>query len=154
MTVAISVAALAVSLSALLATRWRDRRDLLLRMHERLITTDQQRGRRLVYKMSESGMRVEDLTDEQYELVNNALASLNTLGIYYQRRYVRRRDLLEIWSEALVSLLRPAETFLAHRDALPGGGRWPQLQVLAHDARQYLRQQGKDLEAIEASASR
>lgn len=158
MTVALSAAALAVSLSSFLvnflAARRRDRRDLLLRMHERLTTADQQRGRRLLYVMSESGKRVEDLSDQDYELVNNALASLNTLGLYYRRRYVPRAALLELWAETLVRLMRPAEPFLAHRDAIRVGSIWPHLRVLAEDSRKYLRKHGRDPAVVEASAGR
>lgn len=66
MTVAIAVAALAVSVSTVLANRWHDRRDLMLRVHERLVTAEQQRGRRLLYAMRDADMRVEDLGDEDY----------------------------------------------------------------------------------------
>jgi hypothetical protein len=150
MTIAISVAALAVSITTLLLSRRRDRRDLLLRMHEHLTTADQQRARRLLYLMSESGRRVEDLSEQEHALINNALASLNTLGIYYQRRYVRRKDLLEIWAETVLRLLNPAGAFLTYRNALPGGSKWPQLHLLADDARKYLRQQGIDPDAVTA----
>jgi len=155
MTIALSAAALAVSLSSFLANfltaRRRDKRDLLLRMHERLTTADQQRGRRLLYVMSEEGNRVNDLSDEEYELVNSALASLDTLGVYYQHRYVPRAALLELWAEPLLRLLGPAEPFLTHRDALRGGSTWPHLHVLAEDARKYLRKRGKDPAVVEAS---
>jgi hypothetical protein len=158
MTIALSAAALAVSLSSFLATflaaRRRDRRDLLLRMHERLTTADQQRGRRLLYVMSESGRLVEDLSDDDYELVNNALASLNTLGIYYQRRYVPRPPLLELYAETVLRLMRPAGPFLAHRDALRGRQQWPQLLVLAEEARKYLRRRGIDPAKVEAGTRR
>jgi len=58
MSITISIAALAVSLSAFLSSRWRDLRDLMLRVHERLVTRDQQRGRRLVFEMSEKRRRL------------------------------------------------------------------------------------------------
>jgi hypothetical protein len=155
MTVAISAAALAVSLSSFLATfltaRRRDKRDLLLRLHDRLTTADQQRGGRLVYVMSEDGKRVQDLSGDEYELINNALASLSTLGIYYQRRYVPRKALMELWAETVLRLMRSAEPFLAHRDAIRRGSVWPELQMLAEESRKYVRKQGKDPTAVEAS---
>ena len=136
MTVAISIAALAVSLSALLATRWRDRRDLLLRVHEQLSTTDQQRGRRLLSRIGR-GTPVDGLTDQQYDLVNNALASLNTLGIYYHRRYINRNDVLELWADTLVRLAAPADKFLAASDTARGRRTRPQLNQLVKAAQQY-----------------
>jgi hypothetical protein len=154
-TIAISSLALAVSIVALYGTWWRDKRDMMLRFHEHLTTVDQQRGRRVLYKMYESGRAVKDLKPEEYDLANNALASLNTLGIYYRRRYLRHGDLLEIWAETLLRLLAPADGFLVHRDALKGGrSTWPQLEILAAAARVWLRKHGKDPEAIEASVRR
>ncbi len=68
--------------------------------------------------MSESGRAVEDLSDEDYDQANNALASLNTLGISYKHRYLRQKDLLETWADTILRLLRPTEKFLVHRNAL------------------------------------
>jgi hypothetical protein len=156
--IAISAAALGLSVSSFLVNflvaHRRDKRDLLLRLHERLTTADQQHGRRLIYEMSDKGTRVEDLDPADYDLVNSALAWLNTLGIYYQRRYVPRAALMELWAETVLRILHPAEPFLAHRDALRGGTTWPQLQMLAGHARKYVEKQGKDPAAVEASARR
>jgi hypothetical protein len=146
---AISSAALALSLGAFLTSRWRDRRDLLLRVHESMIAANQQRGRRLIYDMSAKHTRVEDLSDDDYILINNALASLNNIGIYYRRRYVRRKDVLELWALPVVRLLRAAEPFLAHRDELVGTRTWPELRAFALDAGKYLQRQGVDVKAVE-----
>jgi hypothetical protein len=146
---AISSAALALSLGAFLMARWRDRRDLLLRVHESMIAADQQRGRRLIYDMSAKHKRIEDLSDDDYVLVNNTLASLNSLAMYYRRRYVRRKDILELWALPVARLLRAAEPFLAHRDELAGTRTWPELRGFASDAEKYLRRQGVDIKAVE-----
>ena len=138
MSIAISIAALAVSLSAFLSTRWRDRRDLMLRVHERLVTRDQQRGRRLVFEMSEKKTQVEDLGADDYELINNSLAALDVLGIYYKRRYIRRKDALEIWAAQVLRVVRAAQPFLKHRDALSRGSTWPHLLAFAEDAQSYI----------------
>lgn len=148
MTIAISTAALIISLIALLATRWRDRRDLLLRIHEHLVTADQQRGRRLIYIMSSERVRIEDLSDEDYVLINNALAALNVLGIYYQRRYIRRKDVLEFWALPVLRLLRAADAFLAHRDSFRQP-TWPQLRAFAADAQSYVQRHGMKVEIPE-----
>jgi hypothetical protein len=146
----ISSAALTLSLGAFLTTRWRDRRDLLLRVHESMTAATQQRGRRLIYDMSAKHTRVEDLSDDDYVLVNNVLASLNNLGLYYRRRYVRRKDILELWALPVVRLLRAAEPFLAHRDELAGTHTWPELRAFALDAEKYLQRQGVDVKAVRA----
>ncbi|MDX6389267.1 MAG: hypothetical protein QOJ73_330 [Streptosporangiaceae bacterium] len=142
MSIVISFVALALSLSVFLHGRWRDRRDLILRIHEHLITADQQRGRRLLYAMTETRVRVEDLSEDDYVSINNALASLNVLGIYYQRRYVRRKDALELWGLPVVRALLAGDTFIAHRDAEQGMNSWPQLRAFAEDARKYAQRQG------------
>jgi hypothetical protein len=146
---ALSSAALALSLGAFVTTRWRDRRDLLLRMHDRMTAADQQRGRRLIYDMSTKQRRVEDLSDDDYVSINNTLASLNNLGIYYRRRYVRREDLLELWALPVVRLMRAAEPFLAHRDELAGTRTWPELRTFALAAEKYLQRQGVEVKAVE-----
>ena len=63
--VAVADAALAVSLSTFLINRRRDRRDLFLRLHERLASIDQRRGRKLIHEMlRHQHTRVEDLGDD------------------------------------------------------------------------------------------
>jgi len=150
MTIAIAAVALAVSVSTFAATWWRDKRDLLLQVHDRLTTADQQRGRRLVYVMRDRGTGPEKLSADEHELINSALAAFNTLGIYYHRRYVRRQDVMDLWDASLVRIMSAAGPFLAHRGAAADGPTWPYLFVLADDARDYLRRQGIDPAEIEA----
>jgi len=98
--------------------------------------------------MSADHRRVEDLSDEDYTLINNTLASLNTLGIYYRRRYFRRRDVLDLWAVPVARLLRAAEPFLAYRDEEVGTRIWPELRAFAMDAERHLERQGINLKAI------
>jgi hypothetical protein len=114
-----------------------------------MTAADQQRGRRLIYDMSTKQKRVEDLSDDDYVSINNALASLNNLGIYYRRRYVRREDLLELWALPVVRLMRAAEPFLAHRVELAGTRTWPELRTFALAAEKYLQRQGVEVKAVE-----
>lgn len=149
MTVAISLTALTISVIAIclsVATgRARDRRDLLLRMQEYLGAPVQLQGRRLVHAMSADNREVSDLTDEEYSLINSALAALDVAAMYWERRYMPRDAFLEAWAQPLVSLMRSAGAFLAHRDALPGGYTWPHLQRLAGAACDYLRAHSRDV---------
>jgi len=137
MAIAISLAAVVVSLSAFLHGRWRDRRDLFLRINEHLVSPDQQHGRRLLYAMKEKPTPVKDLSAEDYLAINNALAALNVLAIYYLRRYVPRKDVLELWALPVLRALLAGDAFLAHRDAQQGTPIWPQLRKLGKDAKQY-----------------
>lgn len=147
--VAISAAALAVSLSTILATRWRNRRDLLLRIHEHLITADQQRGRRLIYEKVARGIRPEALDEGERTSINNALVSLDAMGIYHRRRYFRRKDLLELWALTVVRLVRAAEPFMTYSDALVGADSLPALRAFAVDAEQYLADRGMSIKPID-----
>ena len=152
MTVAIAIAALAVSVSTFLTNRWRDRRDLLLRVHERLTTADQQRGRRLIYSKIARGIRPDDLDEDERAAINNALVTLDAIAIYYRRRYIRREDFLELWAVTVVRLVRAAEPFIAHRDALMGTSSLPSLRAFATDAEGYLTRKGTPIKAVDAVA--
>ena len=142
--IAISIAALVVSISAFVASRYRDRRDLMLKIHDRLVAPDQRRGRRLIYQVREAGTAIDGLTEDQYALINNALSTLNVLGIYYERRYVARTDVLRFFALNVVRLMPAAEAFLAHRDQVVGTVSWPELRTLAADSANYLRRQGQE----------
>jgi len=152
--VAVAAAAFAVSLSTFLINRRRDRRDLFLRLHERLASVDQQRGRWLIHeRLGRQHKRVEDLSDD-YEAINNALATLNIGCFYYVRRYISRKDWLEIWSVPIVRAIDAAQPFLAYRDALVGGARtWPEMRQFAADARKYLQQRGREAELADHSVT-
>lgn len=80
------------------------------------------------------------------------LSALNVLGIYCQRRYIPRKDVLEFWARPVLRLMPTAEAFLAHRDQMTGMSSWPQLRELAEDSARYLRRQGLDIVAVQARA--
>jgi hypothetical protein len=136
--IVLSSCALALSLYVFFHSRRKDKRDLFLRMHEQLVSPDRQRGRRLLYEMASTGRSVEDLEADEYESINNALAYLDVLGIYYKNRYVRRQDVMEIWALPLVRLMQAAQPFLEHRDTDQGSPIWPRLRTLTTEAQLYL----------------
>lgn len=142
MTIAIAVAALAVSLSTFLTSRWRDRRDLFLRIHERLASVDQQRGRLMIHRMKSRGTRVTDLSEDEYEAINNALSVLNVACFYYLRRYISRKDMLRTWSVSILRAFDAAQPFLNYRNSLTGTRTWPELQTFTADAERYLQRHG------------
>jgi hypothetical protein len=153
MTIAISIAAFVVSAATFSTSYWRDRRDLMLRVHQNLTTIEQQRGRRAIHRMSDQHKRVEDLTPDEYDLINNALAALDLMAVYYRRRYIPREPMLEFWAEPVLRHMRAAEPFLIHRDrdwiATTGRRTWPALHAFADDARRYVERHG-----LQASAPR
>jgi hypothetical protein len=141
----LSAAAVTISISTFAASRRRDRRDLFLRVHERLVTTEQQESRRLIHELGEQGKRVEDYTDDERARVNNALAAFNVLGIYYKRRYIRRKDVLEFWAVPLLRLMPSAEPYLKRRDSFGTTGQeWPELRALVDDSQRFIRRHGRE----------
>jgi len=146
MTIAISIAAFVVSAATFSTSYWRDRRDLMLRVHERLTSMEQQRGRREIHRMGDQHKRIEDLTPDQYDKINNALAALDVMAVYYKRKYIPREPILEFWADPVLRLMRAAEPFLTHRDqdllGTTGRRTWPALHAFADDARKYLEREG------------
>ena len=131
--------ALAVSLFAYFAGRWRDRRDLFLRVHERLAAADLQEGRRLIHELLRDQQRkVGELEPRQRDLINYTLSNLNVACFYYRRRYVRRKDMKEMWGRPLVDAFNSAGPFLEFRDRENGGVPiWPDLRAFVEDARKH-----------------
>jgi hypothetical protein len=146
MSVAIASAALAFSVATFITTfltnQRKDRRDLFLRIHEGLVSVDQQRGRHLIHELLGTQRKnAGDLTDDQREAINNALSTLNVACFYYVRRYINPDDMLETWAESILRAFEAAEAFLDHRKALWDGGEpWPNLRVFATDARTYVQE--------------
>ncbi|MFC5182518.1 hypothetical protein [Actinomadura harenae] len=142
MSLAISFIALAFSLAVFLHGRWRDNRDLFLKLHERLVDAEMQKGRRLLYEVAAQRRDIADLSEGDHLVIHHALAAFNVLGIYYQRRYVSRRDVLDLWALPLVRTLAAAQPFLEERDAHQGVPVLSQFRSLCGDASDYLHQQG------------
>lgn len=135
----VSIAALVASLAAFTTSIVRDRRLLLLRIHEYLTTIDQQSGRRVIHRMAEEGRTVANLTEDERAQCNHALAALNTMAIYFDRNWVSRGALLQFWAEPVLRLMSAAEPFLDQRDTENRltGQIWPELRKFANAARQY-----------------
>lgn len=142
MAIAIAFLALAFSLATFAHDRFRDKRNLLLALHDRLVTAEQQENRRVVYEMAENGRTVEDLSREEYRQINNALAAFNVLAVHYQRRYVSRADVLDLWGIPIVRTVAAAQPFLEHRSEHVGVPAWRHLRALNSDAEAYIRRHG------------
>jgi hypothetical protein len=99
-TAIVAVAALMVSITTAVYTRKRERRQLFLQMHERLIDTDQLLGRRTLFRditSVEDVGRLERQQPEIYLQVHRTLAMLDILGCYAMRGYVDKQVILEEW---------------------------------------------------------
>jgi hypothetical protein len=129
----ISVAALLFSTFVFVHNRRNDKRNLLLRIHEQLLTADQQDGRRILFEMYEQKRSPEDLSSEEFGSVNHALSALNMLGYLFDKSYIPRSDVLALWGLVTARARRAADQtgFLALRDSQNREPIWPYLRSLA-----------------------
>ena len=139
----ISVVALSLSIYVLVDTRRRDRRDLLLKLHEQLNAQDRSIGRRLLYQLASEP--VESWPEDQFDRVNNALAYFDVIGMYAELGYVRKDDVLRLWAEPAFRAWKAAQPFLDHRARQSGSRPWPYFARLAQSAEAYLRQRRSPL---------
>jgi hypothetical protein len=135
----ISVGALCVSIGALLTKRKQDRRDLFLKMHERLIDHDLQNGRRILRERIKSvedakKMRLDD--PESYYLVGRALAMFDILGCYVRRKYVDEQLVLEEWGRTYAGSWDHGRHVVAERAEGENEtwSAWPHLQAFGETA--------------------
>ncbi|WP_018544371.1 hypothetical protein [Streptomyces sp. LaPpAH-108] len=98
--------------------------------------------------------RVEDLSEEEYASANRALSSFDVAGLYCHKRYVREKDVLELWAPSLVKMKYAGALFLQHRDSLWRGiPTWPHYRRLADHAEAYLRSRGVDIDRFAAPSA-
>lgn len=114
LTAAVAVLGVGLALSAALTNRGQRRRDALYRVHDLLTSTDQQRGRRLLFEAARAG-QFPDLDSDEYATMNRAIATLDAVGLYARRRIVPRRWLLDIWHHPFTDIRPAAYAFIAYR---------------------------------------
>ncbi len=135
--IVISVAAFAINLINLIDRRRQDRRDLFLKLHERLIDPDLQNGRRLLYQrvhnQADAGRLREDHPDD-YQLVNRALAMFDVFSLYVEKGYVDRDVALEEWGHVIARAWSRAQHVIADRDQDQTWQVWPHLRAFAGEA--------------------
>jgi len=88
--IVISVAAFVFSMFTWRDRKLNDKRDLFLRMHERLIDLDLQQGRRILARINspeEARDLIEDHPDD-YELVSRTLSMLDVAALYVEQGYI------------------------------------------------------------------
>lgn len=127
MAVGISVVAFTLSLFTFVYNRRTSRRDLLLKMHDSFLAPDRQEGRRLLFELTESGGSPGSLGQEEFRLINHALASFDVMGFLYMKRYIPRSDAVALWGITTTRALRAAEScgFMALRDSQNRRPIWP-----------------------------
>ncbi len=132
----IAVAAFAFSLVNWHVSRQHDKRDLFLAMHERLIASEVQEGRRLLY-LDHSLDQLDELRKSgspEYQLINRALANFDVLAMYVDRGYIDRNVVLEEWGHSLARAYQRAEPFISNRVANQSWRPWPHLRAFGPTA--------------------
>jgi hypothetical protein len=139
MAIVLSSIALLFSAFVFLYNHRSGKRELLLRVHDQQLSADRQDGRRVLFELYEQNQPPESLSGEDHRAVNHALSIFNVIGFLYCKRYVPRRDLMDLWALTATRLFDAAEKsgFLAVRDAQNGDPIWPYFRRFVADARRY-----------------
>jgi hypothetical protein len=113
-----------------------DKRDLFLKIHERLIDPDVVAGRRILYALRSKEQaaalvyREDDMTK-----VYRALAMFDVLALYAENGWIDEQTVLDEWGHSLRNSVDPAEYFIAARYETVRWHSWPHYQALAAKAR-------------------
>ena len=138
LTVALSSAAFVFSLYAWRERRSVDQRDLFLRVHERLVDIDIQRGRRILAEKIGSPEDAHALYREHpddYDLANRSLAMLDVAALYVERGYISKRLFMQEWALVYARVLEPAQHFISARaEKSMTSALWPHFRALAREA--------------------
>jgi len=130
----IGVGAIGLTTYTIVQTRRQRRLDAFTSMHSLLIAEESQRGRRMVYAAASSGSWPERNSSE-WDAMNRALALLETLAMYRDKKIVDRTLAMESWYHAFRRIRGPAEQFINIRaDDYP---IWPYLRAMFREAETY-----------------
>lgn len=133
--VVISLTALTIAGLTYRDRRKQDRRDLFLKLHERMVDSDLQRGRRLLFTRAQSVADVNRIRADEpdvFDQINRAVAMLDIAGMYVAKKYVDKDDFVAEWGSAYGRAWIAAQPFLEVRLAGLRGGTpgWPYFRDL------------------------
>jgi hypothetical protein len=140
--IVISCAAFAFSVFTWRERKAKDQRDLFLRIHERLIDVDLQRGRGILFqggevKSTEDAQKLFKDRRKDYEVVNRTLAMPDIAALYVERGYIDSELFFQEWGFTYASILEHAEYFIderASRIVRSAGRSWQHFRFLAGQA--------------------
>ncbi|MFW5469540.1 DUF4760 domain-containing protein [Knoellia sp. CPCC 206435] len=133
----ISFSALAVSLGTFVTNKKQDKRELFLRVHERLIDPEIQRGRMLLYervKTVDDAARLHQQEPENYQLINRSLGMFDIFAMYVLRGYIDRELALQEWGHAFARVFQRALPFIEYRLGSQTWTTWTHLRVFGDEA--------------------
>ena len=135
--IVISVVALVFSMFTWRDRKLNDKRDLFLRIHERLIDLDLQQGRRIlagVHSAEDANDLIEDHPDD-YQLLSRTLSMLDVAALYVEQGYIDKSLFIQEWGTVYSALKQPTEILVAYRADRPyHTWSWPHLQTMAMEA--------------------
>lgn len=133
--VLVSVGALALGLVNFTRARHLDKRDLFLKVHERLLEPDVVAGRRILYTLGSTQEAAALVYQEdRMTLVYRALAMFDVLALYAESGWIDEATVLDEWGNSLARSVEPAEHFIAARYESTQWHSWPHYRALAAKA--------------------
>lgn len=110
-----AVLAFAAAAVAICITRQISKNADLKQIHDFLMSTDVQRGRRLMHECFDKKADWGGLKNDDHDLVNNALSGYQRLAQYYEFRWVPRGRARKLWKGRIVSDWKQIESFIVWR---------------------------------------
>ncbi|MFJ9557489.1 hypothetical protein ACIRPH_27080 [Nocardiopsis sp. NPDC101807] len=139
MGIGISILALSISVASFLFNFFYNRslkkRDLLLSMHQEMISTENQRGRGILVRLAKENREVTELNEEEREAVNHALAQIDVLGYYCKMKYIKESSVIDLWQSSFRMIEPKAEDFAKILDQEKDMKVWPHGRKLLDKAR-------------------
>lgn len=134
LTALIGLIAVGFTTYTIVQSREQRRLDAFSRMHDLLITEDSQRGRRMLYDAANSGSWPERNSPE-WDQMNRALAMLDTLAIYIDKKIVDRELAMDTWAARFAESGSLQNIFMRLRadDYL----MWPFMRAMFREAETY-----------------
>lgn len=152
--IVLSVIALGLSIYVFTDNRYRDRRDIYLKIHDYLASDDIQRGRYLLFEKITDEHSIDRLSDQEYRDISRALTAYNSVGLYVKSRYVSEKDVMALWAMPIYRSWRAAQPFIAHREGSHGPHPWAYFEFLANQAEKNLVRDGTPLQFMVQHRSR
>lgn len=146
LSIVLSVLALGFSAYVFIDSRSRDRRDMVLKIHEYLSSDELQRGRYLLFEKISDGASVDGLSGDEYRHINRALGAYNAIGAYVKNGYVSTSDVMQLWAVPVHRAWRVAQPFVAHRQEHHGYHPWIYFEFLAQQAEKEITKMGVSLD--------
>ncbi len=130
-------AALFLSAGAFCFSWRKSKQDTFLSIHEKMVTSDLQEGRRMLFTEIKTPEDVERLFQhdrEAYQKINRALAMYDVLGVYVKRGYILEDWVMEEWRSGLAKAGEPGRLFIDHRCQQGIPSNWPNFLELSRRA--------------------